>query len=277
MRSHRAFASQLFIIILKRCVCCTGMEDMAKYTETELESMGLKPQALPGHVAIIMDGNGRWANRRGLPRAMGHRAGTERLREIIRFSSDIGIRALTLYAFSTENWKRPQDEVGVLMNLLIEYFTREIDEMHRNGVRIRALGDISQFPDRVRQAIEAAEDRTRENDGLQLSIALNYGSRAELLRAANLAHRAAMANGEEEISQALLESFLYTAGLPELDLMIRTSGEERLSNFLLYQASYAELLFTEDFWPDFTVDRYIEALRSYENRTRRYGGLGEQA
>ncbi len=250
---------------------------MAKYTETELESMGLKPQALPGHVAIIMDGNGRWANRRGLPRAMGHRAGTERLREIIRFSSDIGIRALTLYAFSTENWKRPQDEVGVLMNLLIEYFTREIDEMHRNGVRIRALGDISQFPDRVRQAIEAAEDRTRENDGLQLSIALNYGSRAELLRAANLAHRAAMANGEEEISQALLESFLYTAGLPELDLMIRTSGEERLSNFLLYQASYAELLFTEDFWPDFTVDRYIEALRSYENRTRRYGGLGEQA
>lgn len=247
---------------------------MAKYSDEQIRAFGLIPEALPQHVAIIMDGNGRWAKKRGLPRSAGHRAGTERLRGIIRMSSDLGIKALTLYAFSTENWKRPIEEVNVLMGLFIEYFNREIDELHRNHVRIRAIGDISMFPNDVRRAIENAHELTKNNDGLKLNIAMNYGSRAEILRAANLAANVVRETGEE-ITPELFESFLYTADSPELDLLIRTSGEERLSNFLLYQVSYAEMLFTDTFWPDFSDEKYIEALQTYAKRSRRYGGLTE--
>ncbi len=235
---------------------------------------GLNPETVPQHVAIIMDGNGRWATKRGLPRSLGHRAGVNRLREIIRFSSDTGVKALSLYAFSTENWKRPQDELGVLFGLLVEYFNSEIDELDANRVRIRALGDVSQFPQRVSEAVCRAEARTAENDGLILNIALNYGSRAELLRAARLA--CADAKGDPgAITSESLERHLYTACLPALDLLIRTSGEKRLSNFLLYQASYSELLFTDDLWPDFDESSYIAALQEYARRKRRYGGLNE--
>lgn len=247
---------------------------MANYTNEELEKIGLHPDTIPQHVAIIMDGNGRWANSRGLPRSMGHRAGTERLHGIIQLSSDIGIKALTLYAFSTENWKRPKDEVGVLMGLLIEYFGKEIDELHRNNVRIRALGDIGFFPEKVRDTINQAMERTKNNTGLKLGIALNYGSHAEILRAMNLAAKAAEERGEAEISKELFESFLYTADLPNLDLLIRTSGERRLSNFLLYQVCYAEFLFVDDYWPDYSDERYLEGLREYASRQRRFGGLG---
>lgn len=242
---------------------------MKKLTHEQLQACGLDECTLPRHVAVIMDGNGRWANKRGLPRALGHRAGVNRLREIIRFSSDAGIEALTLYAFSTENWKRPSDEVGTLMNLLIEYFQKEIDELDANHVRIRTLGDISALPETVYAAVTSAILRTENNDGLILSIALNYGSHAEILHAVNECTQTCGAPVTEET----FSKHLYTAGLPALDLLIRTGGEKRLSNFMLYQASYAELIFTDDFWPDFDEAHYIAALSEFASRKRRYGGL----
>ena len=250
---------------------------MARYSEEEIRAFGLQKEALPKHVAVIMDGNGRWAKARRLPRSAGHRAGVDRLRGIIRMSSDLGISSLTLYAFSTENWKRPSDEVGTLMALLIEYFSKEIDELFDNNVRIRIIGAYEQFAPTVRNVIERAMKRTQENTGLNLNIALNYGSRAEIVRAANLAMQQAIARGESEITSEMLEGNLYTAGQPEVDLLIRTSGEQRISNFLMYQISYAEFLFPEEYWPDFSDEAYLSALRTYQSRSRRFGGLEEQA
>ena len=250
---------------------------MARYSEVEIRAFGLLKEALPKHVAVIMDGNGRWAKARRLPRSAGHRAGVDRLRGIIRMSSDLGITSLTLYAFSTENWKRPSDEVGILMALLIEYFTKEIDELFENNVRIRIIGAYEQFAPTVRNVIERAMKRTQENTGLNLNIALNYGSRAEIVRAANLAMQQAIAEGKSEISPEMLEQNLYTAGQPEVDLVIRTSGEQRISNVLLYQISYAEFLFPEEYWPDFSDEAYLSALKMYQSRSRRFGGLEEQA
>lgn len=246
---------------------------MANYSEEQIRALGLNRELMPRHVAIIMDGNGRWAKQRHLPRSAGHRAGVDRLRDIIRMSSDLGIASLTLYAFSTENWKRPTDEVGTLMALLIEYFTKEIDELFANDVRIRIIGAYEDFAAPVRSVIERAMTRTEKNRGLNLNIALNYGSRAEILRAANLAFQQANAEGREEITAEQLEANLYTAGQPEVDLLIRTSGEMRISNFLLYQLSYAEFLFPPEYWPDFTEQSYLEALRTYQKRSRRFGGL----
>lgn len=246
---------------------------MRNITGAALEQLGLN-EDIPKHVGIIMDGNGRWAQQRGLPRSMGHKAGVERLRGIIRLSSDLGIEALSLYAFSTENWKRPDSEKSVLFALLVEYFSREIAELHENGVCIRVLGDIAAFPAAVREAVLAAEQKTAHNTGLKLNIALNYGSRAELLRAAqSMVNDALDGKIPREISSAQLESRLYTSGLPMLDLVIRTSGEQRLSNFMMYQAAYAELLFVEDYWPDYSDERYLDGLRSYQKRSRRFGGL----
>ena len=248
---------------------------MARYSEEEIRAFGLVKEALPKHVAVIMDGNGRWAKARKLPRNAGHRAGVDRLRGIIRMSSDLGITSLTLYAFSTENWKRPSDEVGTLMALLIEYFTKEIDELFANNVRIRIIGAYEDFAPTVRSVIERAMKRTESNTGLNLNIALNYGSHAEILRAANLAMRQAIAEGKQEITADMLESNFYTSGQPEVDLLIRTSGEQRISNFLLYQISYAEFLFPEEYWPDFSDEAYLAALRTYQSRSRRFGGLEE--
>ena len=250
---------------------------MAKYSEEEIRAFGLAKEALPKHIAVIMDGNGRWAKAKKLSRSAGHRAGVDRLRGIIRVSSDLGITSLTLYAFSTENWKRPSDEVGTLMALLIEYFTKEIDELFSNNVRIRIIGAYEEFAPTVLNVIERAMKRTENNTGLNLNIALNYGSRAEILRAANLAMRQALAEGKSEITADMLEQNLYTAGQPEVDLVIRTSGEHRFSNFLLYQISYAEFVFPEEYWPDFSDEAYLEALRVYQSRSRRFGGLEENA
>ena len=245
------------------------MQNDAEKIKRELEGR------LPKHVGIIMDGNGRWATRRGMPRALGHRAGTERLRGIIRLSSDLGIQALSLYAFSTENWKRPKNEVDALFGLFMEYFTNEVEALHANRVRIRMLGDMEALPGNVRAAVRAAEKKTAKNDGLRLNVALNYGARAEAVRAVRtIAQEAAMgALIPESIDEAALMAHLDTGGLPELDLLIRTGGEQRLSNFLLLQAAYAELVFVDALWPDFSDALYLSTLRDYAQRNRRFGGL----
>lgn len=230
---------------------------------------------LPVHVAIIMDGNGRWAKKRFLPRAAGHRAGMYKVKTIIRMSSDIGIKYLTLYAFSTENWKRPKEEVGALMNLLIEFLQKELDEMHERGVVFRTIGDISKLPQAVIDVLENAKQKTRNNTGLTLNIALNYGSRIEITNATKQIADKVKAGtlAIEDITQDTISRHLETAGQPDPDFMIRTSGEERLSNYLLYQLAYAEFYFTPVYWPDFDEREYEMALLEYQNRQRRYGGL----
>ncbi len=229
---------------------------------------------LPRHVAIIMDGNGRWAKQHKIKVALGHRKGVETLRAIIRESSDLGIEALSLYAFSTENWRRSPEEVSALMGLLLEFFSSEIDELDEKNVCIRILGDKEGMPPAQREALINAEKRTGKNTGLKLNIAINYGGRAELARAARrLAEKAV--KGEirpEDIDEDALSRELYTAGLPDVDLLIRTSGEMRLSNFLLYQCAYAEFDFPTVLWPDFDLNAYHEALRAYQHRDRRFGG-----
>lgn len=230
---------------------------------------------IPRHVAIIMDGNGRWATKRGLPRSAGHRAGMEALRDLITVSSELGIEALTLYAFSTENWKRPRDEVGTLFSLVVEYFNREISELHEKGVRIRVLGDMSRVPQKARAALMRAEDMTHDNRGLKLNLAINYGARAELVRAAR-ALAEDVSNGgmaPDAIDEAAVSSRLYTSGQPDVDLLIRTGGEMRLSNFLLYQSAYAELLFTDTLFPDFDKAHYLDAIREFQGRSRRFGAI----
>ena len=230
-------------------------------------------ERLPKHVAIIMDGNGRWAKQNKLKVAMGHRAGTETLREIIRNSSDIGIQALTLYAFSTENWTRPQAEVEALMQLILDFFHSEIDELDEKNVRITILGDKTGLPQKQCDALCEAENRTENNTGLRLNIAINYGSRAELVRAAQELAKDVQ-KGEirpEDITEELFAKKLYTADQPDVDLMIRTSGEQRLSNFLLYQCSYAEFVFPTVLWPDFDLKQYHQCLAEFQGRKRRFG------
>ena len=229
---------------------------------------------LPAHVAIIMDGNGRWAKKHHLNVSKGHRQGTETLREIIRHTDDLGIRALSLYAFSTENWNRSEEEVGALMQLILEFFTTEIDELDAKNVRILILGDKGRLPEKQREVLKEAEKRTEKNTGLRLNIAVNYGSRAEIVKATQEI-AALVKNGEmqaEEINEKTISDHLYTAGQPDVDLMIRTSGEHRLSNFPLYQNAYAEFVFPEALWPDFSVHDYDMALDAYGRRDRRYGG-----
>ena len=228
---------------------------------------------LPRHVAIIMDGNGRWAKAHKLAVAQGHRQGTEALRAIIRESSDIGIEALTIYAFSTENWRRSRAEVSALMSLLLEYFTSEIDELDEKNVCIRILGDKDGLPAPQRDALIAAETRTARNMGLKLNIAINYGGRAEIVRAARMLAQKAV-SGEitpEDIDENAFAAALYTHDLPDVDLLIRTSGEMRLSNFLLYQCAYAEFIFPSMLWPDFTVQEYHRCIAQFQSRKRRFG------
>ena len=235
----------------------------------------LPPDHLPAHVAIIMDGNGRWAEKRGLPRSAGHAAGTEALRDIIRASDDWGIQALSLYAFSTENWARSKDEVNALMGLLLKYFNSEIDELDEKNVCIRILGDVDGLPEPQRDAVSRAMERTKDNTGLKLNIALNYGGHAELIRAAQALARK-VAAGEmkpEEITNEAFEAELYTAGLPSVDLLIRTSGEVRTSNFLPWQTAYAEMIFDPVLWPDYDRAHYLKNLREYAARDRRFGGV----
>ena len=237
------------------------------------ENPAIDPTRLPRHVAIIMDGNGRWAKRHKLKIALGHRAGTEALREIIRCSSDMGMEALSLYAFSTENWSRSKAEVDALMALMLEFFHSEIDELDEKNVRVTILGDKAGLPSSQRLVLEQAEDRTRGNTGLRLNIAINYGAKAELTRAAQRLAQA-VADGSlqpEKIDETAFANQLYTAGQADVDLLIRTSGEMRLSNFMLYQCAYAEFLFPTVLWPDFTLAHYHEAIAQYQRRRRRYG------
>ncbi len=250
------------------------MNIMRKFTDAQLSEKGLSPY-MPKHVAIIMDGNGRWAKERGMIRTKGHRAGIERMREIIRHSSDLGIEALSLYAFSTENWKRPKFEVSALSKLFLEYFTKEIDELHANNVKMIALGDTTKFIPEVHAAILRGTERTKNNTGLKLNVALNYGSREEITTAVKSIAKD-IEQGKlqsEDISEELISNRLYTASLPDVDLLIRPGGEKRLSNFLLMQCAYAEFVFTDDYWPDFTNEKYEEAIKEFQRRTRRYGGL----
>ncbi len=238
------------------------------------DQVPLSKEQLPRHVAIIMDGNGRWAKKHKVKVALGHRNGVEALRCVIRESSDLGILALSIYAFSTENWSRSPEEVAALMQLLLEFFSSEIDELDERNVVIHILGDVQGLPLPQREAVVKAMDRTKNNTGLRLNIALNYGGRAELLRAVKSIGEKVKAGTllPETISLTDLENELYTSGLPDVDLLIRTSGEMRLSNFLLYQCAYAEFLFPQVLWPDFTVHHYHEALKAYARRERRFGG-----
>ena len=230
------------------------------------------PPVLPRHVAIIMDGNGRWAKQRALPRSAGHSAGTEALRDIIRACDDWGIEALSIYAFSTENWARPQGEVGALMRLLLQYFQSEIDELDEKNVRITILGDVEGLPGPQREAVKKAMARTGANTGLKLNIALNYGGRAEILRAARaLARRAQAGEDPDGFTEEDFAAQLYTRGLPDVDLLIRTSGEMRTSNFLPWQLVYAEMVFNDIYWPDYTREVFREDLWRYARRDRRFG------
>ena len=231
-------------------------------------------QPVARHVAIIMDGNGRWAKARGLPRAAGHRQGAEAARKTIRAAGEAGVQCLTLYAFSSENWRRPETEISDLMGLLRFYIGAELNALHKEGIRLAILGDHKAFPADVAKLVDQAVERTAGNSRMTLAIALNYGSRAELVNAARgLAERVAAGGlNAAEIDEAAIEANLDTAGLPPLDLVIRTSGEHRLSNFLLWQAAYAELVFVDALWPDFDGDTLREALAVYAGRERRFGG-----
>lgn len=242
---------------------------------THTPAQALPPDRLPKHVAIIMDGNGRWATKQGLPRSAGHAAGTEALRDIIRASDDWGIEALSLYAFSTENWARSKEEVNALMGLLLKYFNSEIDELHEKKVRILILGDVDGLPDAQREAVKNAMERTKDNTGLKLNIALNYGGRAELVQAARKLARKVQDGTltPDAIDEKTFENELYTAGIVDVDLLIRTSGEMRTSNFLPWQTAYAEMVFDTVNWPEFDRARYLKCLRTYAERDRRFGGV----
>jgi undecaprenyl diphosphate synthase len=236
----------------------------------------LDPERLPAHIAIIMDGNGRWARQRNLPRAAGHRAGVEPVRQTVETCARLGVKYLTLYAFSSENWKRPRTEVDTLWRLLRLYLAKELPLLQRNNIRLVAIGRLDGLPERVQQELGESVEATAANDGLQVNLAINYGGRAEVVDAVNalLAESRArgtlgrLSVGEDDISKRL-----YTAGAPDPDLLIRTSGEMRISNFLLWQIAYAELYITETLWPDFTRTELLKAILDYQRRDRRFGGL----
>jgi undecaprenyl diphosphate synthase len=226
---------------------------------------------IPQHVAVIMDGNGRWAQQRGLPRLAGHRAGTENVRRIAEACRDYGIKILTLYAFSTENWARPQEEVRGLMTLLTQVIERELENLRKNGVRLRHLGSLDDLPPDLRSRIRHAVEMTAANDQWAINVALNYGGRREIVEAV----RRMMKEGltPEQVTERTLSRYLYTAGLPDPDLIIRTAGEMRLSNFLIWQAAYAEFYSTSTYWPDFGPEEFYRALVAYGQRIRKFGRL----
>jgi undecaprenyl diphosphate synthase len=236
----------------------------------------LELERLPRHIAIIMDGNGRWARRRHLPRVAGHKAGVRAARSVIETCARLGIPALTLYAFSVENWRRPKSEIDFLMRLLREYLRKELPVIHKNNIRLSVIGRPAQLPQEVRDDIAEAMRVTAGNSGMRLVVALNYGGRTELVDAFNAILDHVRHNGIDtfRVDEQTIAQHLYTAGLPDPDLLIRTSGEMRVSNFLLWQIAYAEIYVTETLWPDFTRARLLEALLDFQKRERRYGGLG---
>ena len=230
---------------------------------------------VPQHVAIIMDGNGRWAKERGMARVQGHNAGMKALKEIVKHSDVLGVKYLTVYAFSTENWKRPEDEVSGIFKLLVRYVKSEIRELDENNVRVRILGDWSIIPEDSRKAVQTALAQTEDNTGLVFNIALNYGGRAEILRAARAAAEKVLSGeiGVGDIDESIFSEGLYTYEMPDPDVIIRTGGEYRLSNFLTWQSAYSELVVTPVYWPDFTPEEYDRALEEFSSRDRRFGGI----
>ena len=230
----------------------------------------LDPNRIPQHVAIIMDGNGRWAKERGLFRLQGHLAGMEALREIVRHSQRLGVKYLTVYAFSTENWKRPAEEVSGIFKFVVRYVNSELKELNENNVHVQIIGDWMDLkvPEDSKESIRTLLGSTEKNDGLVFSLALNYGGRAEIVRAVNRL----IESGAADISEADIASNLYTAGMPDPDVIIRTSGENRLSNFLIWQSAYSEIVLTPVYWPDFTPDEYERCIAEYQKRDRRFGG-----
>lgn len=246
-----------------------------KKSEASVSYNLLDAKRIPRHIAIIMDGNGRWAQKRGLPRTLGHRAGADTLREIVRAASDIGVGALTAYAFSTENWKRPAEEVSLLMKLIGEYLDSDMEEMHRNDVQIRFIGKTDELAELLRHKIEKAENLTKNNTGLVLNLAVNYGSRAEITRAVRILAQQVLDGliKPDEITDNSIQQQLYTSDLPDPDLLIRPSGDLRISNFLLWQCAYTEFWLTDIHWPDFTPEIFIQAIIDFQKRERRFGGL----
>lgn len=230
---------------------------------------------IPRHIAIIMDGNGRWANRKFMPRTMGHKAGMEALHRTVETCARIKVAFLSVYAFSTENWKRPPEEVNYLMQLLVEYIDKEIDELHRNNIKIMITGDYASLPVQCVKGVEKALDRTKNNTGMILNIALNYGSRREIVRAVRIIAEKAVDNeiNPADIDEDLIGSLLYTQNIPDPDLLIRTAGEMRISNFMLWQVAYTELFVTPVMWPDFDRSILMQAIWNYQQRERRFGGL----
>lgn len=246
-----------------------------KNSNSEVSYHNIDFARLPRHVAIIMDGNGRWAQKKGMPRTFGHKAGAETLRDIVKASSEMGIEVLTAYAFSTENWRRPADEVDLLMGLLANYLDNEITELEHNNVQVRFIGHIDGLAPALQKKIEKAQTQTAHNTGLVLNLAVNYGGRAEILRAVKIISEKVLRHELEpqHIDEAVIEQHLYTANLPAPDLLIRPSGDLRISNFLLWQMAYAEFWFTELNWPDFKPEHLVGAVQDYQQRERRFGGV----
>lgn len=244
----------------------------------DVDPGALNQNTIPRHVAVIMDGNGRWAKKRALNRLRGHKAGIEAVRETIRCANDLGVDYLTIYSFSTENWKRPEDEVTGLMELFAKTMLAEVDGLHEEHVRVRTIGDLSLLPDETRLAFEEAWEKTKNNDGMTLVVAVNYGSRQEILRAVNSCVQRALEAGAAfsdlpKLTEDIFEQSLYTADIPDPDLLIRTSGEMRVSNFLLWQIAYTEFVCTDVLWPDFNRYDFLKALLEYQSRDRRFGAL----
>ena len=238
----------------------------------------LRSAGVPDHLAIIMDGNGRWARQRGQHRVFGHKNGVEAVRRVIENSARLGVKYLTLYAFSTENWNRPKAEVDTLMRLLVTSLRKEFDSLSQNNIRLKAIGRLDSLPKRVSKELQEAVQLMSENTGMTLTIALSYGAREELTSAFKALAIKVKNNiiSPEDIDDTIINNHLYTHDLPDVDLLIRTSGEHRISNFLLWQIAYAELYFTEVLWPDFDAEHLFKAIRNYQNRERRFGKTSEQ-
>jgi len=264
--------------VVSRLPVLEAFKGIVKPNSTEAKLLASIDLArLPRHIAVIMDGNGRWAKLRGQPRIFGHRAGADSVRAIIDTCRRLGIEAVTLYAFSTENWKRPRTEIRGLMQMLKRYIRKDVKEVHEHGIRFQTIGDLAALPPDVQSEIASAKKMTANNDGMVMNIALNYGSRAEIVRAAGLAAADVLKRGEKvtELSESDVERNLYTHGLPAVDLLIRTSGELRISNFLLWQLAYSEIYVTPVLFPDFRRKEIFDAIVDFQTRERRYGGIGQ--
>ncbi len=256
------------------------MLDMFKSKKGNVENsqdddFQLDMERIPEHIGIIMDGNGRWAKAKGYPRTLGHKAGVETIRRVLKEAQRLGVKYITLYAFSTENWKRPKEEVGALMKLLVQYFRSELNELHENGVVVNTIGDISKLPKECIKEIEIAKEKTKNNTGIVMNLALNYGGRDEIVRAVKSLVKDAVEGKilPEEIDEKSIERYLYTAKMPDPDMIIRPSGEQRLSNFLLWQCAYSEFWYSDINWPDFTEQDLRKAIFDFQNRDRRFGGI----